>query len=290
MVCSGGLGNLLWGCSGFEIPAPSPQPVTSVEQTVSQEEFHYSGSYCKECHEQLPTKKGNPFLKYDGDFNRLCRCHLTGRASYVHPVNVAPSGSLRQRIGDALPLTNGKVTCLTCHDIYRQCQQRDIEKFSLRGAPYANRLEFCFKCHDAQRYEKMDPHKQRNVEGGLLRATCLYCHTEKPDEKTDGYQEVRLLGNLDVLCQRCHMIRGNHAGNFDHMIRPSPQAVKHIKEMENRFQTVLPLDKTGKMTCATCHNPHDQGVIAPDKPGAKGAGAKFRHRVPGRLCAECHRL
>lgn len=86
------------------------------------------------------------------------------------------------------------------------------------------------------------------------------------------------------------MISGNHAGNFDHMVKPSARMLSVMKNMEEKFGIILPLDSEGKMTCATCHNPHDTGVIPPESPASKGAGSKYRHRLPERLCIECHQF
>jgi hypothetical protein len=253
-------------------------------------EFHYTGKYCNECHVQTPKEGGDTFLKFGGDYDRLCRCHLEIPGSYIHPVDLQPSDAKRVKIPDDLPLQGGKLTCLTCHDIYHQCQERVVDKYSLRGAPYTRRSDFCFKCHDEKEYMMLDPHKQLDPDGEVIVEKCLYCHEEKPDEKQANYEDLKFIGHIEILCQRCHVIRGNHAGNFDHMVKPSPEGLRKMKEMEEKFDIVLPLDADGKMTCITCHNPHERGVIPPDRAGAKGADSKFRHRLPDRICIECHQM
>lgn len=103
------------------------------------------------------------------------------------------------------------------------------------------------------------------------------------------FEDVKLVGDFGTLCERCHDIDGNHAGNVNHLkIKPSAKALAIMHNMKMKFNIVLPLDPTGKLTCATCHNPHERGVIPEDRPGAKGAGSKHRHRLPGRICIECH--
>jgi ribosomal protein L40E len=136
----------------------------------------------------------------------------------------------------------------------------------------------------------LDAHKQLNDKGVIVEEICLYCHAEKPDEKNTDHEEVKLIGNLEVICQRCHAISGNHSGNFNHMVKPSAKYVKIMKQMEAKFDIILPLDEEGKLTCITCHNPHQKGVIPSDRKGAKGADSKFRHRLPGKLCLECHQM
>jgi len=52
-------------------------------------EYHYTGKYCSDCHEQIPQEGGNQYLKFSGDFNILCKCHTPN--NYVHPVGIEPS-------------------------------------------------------------------------------------------------------------------------------------------------------------------------------------------------------
>ena len=137
-------------------------------------------------------------------------------------------------------------------------------------------------------YTKLDVHRQTDSNGGIVVETCLYCHTDKPDESRARYKDVKFIGNLEMLCQRCHVIRGNHSGNFNHMVKPRPATLARMQAMEKEYGIILPLDENGKLTCITCHNPHDKGVIRADSPAAMGAGSKYRHRLPGILCVQCH--
>ena len=136
----------------------------------------------------------------------------------------------------------------------------------------------------------LDPHIQLNAWGKIIVEKCLYCHTEKPDENRARFKDVKFIGDLEVICQRCHVIRGNHAGNVNHLVKPSTQALARMQAMEKEFGIILPLDENGQLTCIICHNPHDKGVIQAESPAAKGAGSKDRHRLPGRLCVECHQF
>jgi hypothetical protein len=280
-------------CSSATPPQLEMTPSSPVSTQASQEktwldDFHYTGKYCERCHERIPEKGADPLLKFGGSFKSLCDCHLT--SPYVHPVDMALNRRLQGRIPPELPLQAGKVTCLTCHNLHLQCAKRLVNRTSLRGAPYSNRTDFCFRCHDKERYARLDPHKQFSPSGNLIVEKCLYCHSSKPDETRDIYKDVGFIGELEVLCQRCHMIRGNHAGNFDHMVEPSAKMLAVMNRMEKTFNIILPLDAKGKMTCVTCHNPHDRGLMPPEKPSAGWAGSKYRHRLPGRLCMECHQL
>lgn len=254
--------------------------------------IHYTGKYCNECHEKTPVKGGSSaYLKFGGDYGRLCRCHDVSPGAYIHPVDITPTHEKKERIPADFPLENGQVTCITCHDIYLQCQKRLFNRNSLRGAPYSRRTDFCYKCHVQENYEKLDPHHQINDSGELIIENCLICHVEKPDEKHATFKDVKFIGDIEMMCRRCHHIAGNHSGNADHMgLRPSADGLKRIKAMEEKYNTRLPLDENGKMSCITCHNPHEKGVIPDDRPGAKGAGSKNRHRLAENLCKECHQM
>ena len=273
------------------VPRPEAQREPAILGETGVEEYHYTGKFCKDCHDPIPTEGGDPFLKYGGDFNQSCKCHVTGPDSYIHPVDMAPSQEKRTKIPDDFPLAAGKITCLTCHDIYWQCQKRTVDKSSLRGVPYAKRSDFCLKCHDETSYVMFDPHSlQRNGNGDVIVDKCLYCHTEKPNEKQESVEDRKLVGDPEAICQGCHAISGNHSGNFNHMVKPSDVTLARMKQVEVEFDIILPLDAEGKMTCATCHNPHDKGIISADRPSARGAGSKFRHRLPGGMCNECHQF
>ncbi|UCD77932.1 MAG: hypothetical protein JSW26_21355 [Desulfobacterales bacterium] len=264
------------------------QFVSATEEAPKAVEYHYTGKYCTDCHYQEPQEGGNKFLKFNGDFNKLCNCHAPD--NYVHPVDIEPSQEIKANIPPALPLQNGKITCLTCHDIYWQCQKRRVDKNSLRGKPSPKRSDFCYKCHDKANYRMLDIHSQLNASGEIIVEKCLYCHSDKPDETRARYENVKFIGDLKLMCQRCHAIRGNHAGNVNHLIKPSAAALARMQAMEKKFGIILPLDENGQLTCITCHNPHDKGVIRAESPAAKGAGSKYRQRLPGSLCIECHQI
>lgn len=231
-------------------------------------------------------------MKYNGDYQLLCnRCHHGMSSGYCHPLVTNPESDRSLKMPADFPLQNGQFTCNTCHDVYRQCVQRRFDRYTLRGAPYARKMDFCFRCHNKEKYQALNAHHQIQADGALDTKMCLYCHKKKPDEKTATYNEVTFIGDTRALCRRCHPIEGNHPGNFDHMaVPPSAKALKHMAVMKKTHGIILPLAQDGKMTCITCHNPHEKMVLAADKPSAKGADSKYRERLPETLCIECHKM
>ena len=260
-------------------------------------DLHYSGKYCSECHEKTPVKGGEHYLKYNGNFTQLCRCHGYTPGTYIHPVDIVPSEEKRKVIPKDMPLKDGKIACSTCHDIYLQCQDNPRNKVLnrrfLRGAPYVSRTALCFRCHDEKKYTMLDPHNQLTEAGAIIVDKCLYCHTEKPDERTATFKEVKLIGNLEVLCFRCHYKQSQfHPINANHLVKPPEKIIENMKATEKEFGIILPLNYEGKITCPTCHNPHERGVIPRDRASSKGASEKYRLRLSGvnmQICVACHK-
>ena len=251
--------------------------------------IHFTGRYCTQCHQDNPTKGRRVRLKFNGDPNLLCRCHFNTQNAYWHPIDIDPLQNENVQIADDLPLFKGKISCFTCHDMFRQCRKRGIRISTLRGGPFQTRSEFCFKCHNRNDYDPLDPHIQIDQQGEILSDTCTYCHLESPAQLDDPSKRLTFIGELGLLCQRCHMIKGNHSGNVQHYGKtPKAKTLVRMKAMEVKHQVILPLDERGRMTCVTCHNPHADGVIDRSRPAAKGAELKFRHRLSGNMCIVCH--
>lgn len=276
---------------------------TEPEDVIKEEvDPHFTGEHCDVCHEKRPRQGGATFLKYGGDYIQLCRCHNYTPGTYIHPVFIKPSEEKMARFPSDFPLENGEMTCKTCHDMYQQCEAdprlkimktvRDIqhrhERMFLRGGAFKHRTGICFKCHDESKYKKLDPHNQLDADGKIVTEKCLYCHRSQPDVNITVYRDVQLIGNLIVLCQRCHGLLRNHPANVNHYVQPSDKVFIRMNIMEGRYGIVLPLDDEGKLTCVTCHNPHERGVIPAERAGAKGAGEYFKHRLPGIMCSSCH--
>jgi hypothetical protein len=282
-----------------EVPAgPAEEPASGehIEGVTEKTDVHYSGQYCMECHERTPVKDKDKALKYNGNYTELCKCHGYDPGTYIHPVDIIPSDEKTNMIPKDLPLPAGKVSCPTCHDIYLQCQKSSrnkiLNKRFLRGAPFISRTDLCFRCHDEKKYTMLDPHNQLTPDGKIIVEKCLYCHKEKPDEQHATFKEVKLIGDLKVLCYRCHFKQSKfHPINADHFRRPSNKTLSIMKASEKKFNIILPLNYKGDITCPTCHNPHERGVLPSGQPNSKGASEKYRLRMAAeklQICVACH--
>lgn len=278
-----------------------------IDKTVNNyTNLHFSGKYCTECHERVP-KPGEPLnLRFNNNYIQSCRCHGYLPDTYIHPVYIVPSKDKKIKIPDTMPLQDGKITCGTCHEVSLQCRVNPVAQWQnsafLRGAPYSSRTGICKRCHNQGNYKMLDPHNQIDYDGLIISEKCLYCHVEVPDVDRTSYlptdsftKTTQLVGDLTNLCSRCHNDQcRNHPISTNHFVKPSPKIRATMLESEKRLGIILPLDPAGKVSCPTCHNPHEKGVIPPGRVASRGAGEKYRLRVPGKsafdqICQACHR-
>ncbi len=274
-------------------PTATPPRAESAELPKSTN-IHFSGRYCGECHAGRTNGAEAKVLKYNGNFRFLCRCHFDTESVHAHPVDSRPDKSSGITIPTEFPLNQGQMSCLTCHNVFIQCRDSEADKVLLkgqkflRGMPYKSSLDFCFRCHETNRYVQRDPHKQIDAQGRMITAQCIYCHTDVPDAQTATYREVKLIGNYGALCKGCHYATARQPMHSKHLRKPSREVVERMKQMQEQYNMVLPLDQEGKVTCVTCHNPHQKGLIPDQRAGTKGAGTTHRHRLEGNMCIKCH--
>jgi hypothetical protein len=237
----------------------------------------------------VPEEGQGPNLRFGHDDQSNCRCHFDGGVGYPHPVGVEPSQEMRERMPASFPLQDGKVTCSTCHEVAEQCRIRPSTRSFLRDAPYSQTKDMCYRCHEVSHYGRRDPHLQLTESGDLIEASCLFCHVTVPDTESGTFEDVTFVADLELLCRRCHR-QGpfqRHPGGVQHHVRPSPKLLARIGQLEAEHGALMPLTELGKLTCVTCHNPHQRGVIPDSRPSAAGAGELHRHRIQN-ICTQCH--
>jgi nitrate/TMAO reductase-like tetraheme cytochrome c subunit len=138
----------------------------------------------------------------------------------------------------------------------------------------------------------MDPHRMLDSEGNVRevngKPVCLWCHSKKPDPAVDRTTDVRFRADVGFLCWRCHPPMPGDFFDQHFLVKPSTKTLQNIRETEERLLVILPLVPRGRITCSTCHNPHQKGVIQHEA-AAKGADAISRLRLPS-ICFGCHRM
>ncbi len=244
----------------------------------------HSGNNCDLCHMASEPEPG--VLRAPGDYDRMCSCH-DERAELPHPSGFKPSPAMLDRIPEEFPLFDGRVNCATCHEIGRLCEH-DIDKQHFTRVQGDDPSTVCYQCHDVAKYHQNNPHQQLTAKGVLVRQKCLYCHETVPRRRSDTFEVVTFISEIEALCVRCHPMSVGHPAGGDHMVVPSTEALARMMKLETEHGIILPLTREGKVSCITCHNPHEKGVIPEERAAAKGADSEQRKRLPGALCMECH--
>lgn len=273
---------------------------------------HWQRQSCVACH--IGESGFNRRNLRTQDPAQLCgECHNEfSKAAFIHPTGLPIPTDMWRGMPDVFRRSLGsinrkyrkEVTCVTCHDLKIQClQSRSQEKVFnpnfFRLGPYHNRVSMCFFCHDPSQYKRFSPHKQI-VRGKLDKKSCNMCHqnTKKLTSKTRS-KDIKLYSSDDLnkLCINCHPTRPHPGWEFaifkkkkedvNHLVIPSKEVKRRMEFTKVEIGVELPLDqKNGKIHCATCHNPHEKGVVK-SKMGGTGAGSKNRLRIK-KPCSYCH--
>ena len=248
-------------------------------------EPHKTGVFCFLCHTKEPRQKDGPlYLKYDKDTVRLCKeCHDNKRArADNHPVDVVPSKERMIKIPEDFPLSDGRVTCVTCHQI--KCQGEKKNPLFLRGGPYRSRIEVCLLCHVKDQYKKDNPHDQIAENGDIREDRCLFCHAVETDEKGEKKIGFKFKAPFRLYCIGCHPVEvrrhpfgAHHAGRYIESIWAGISMEQRTKISHNQSFKITPVSLSGQVMCTSCHNPHD------NRPGPK-----LRISDVNTSCRQCH--
>ena len=312
--------------SYWEIPALVAAlligPISSGQEAAKKAEPvgnpHGDPAACSSCHTSVAGRRSN--LRFDGNVSQLCRsCHDGLHAAReAHPADLIPSEMMANRIPREFPLDNGMLTCSTCHDVARQCKtsqpaagpQRDL----LRGMEVSHPLEFCFQCHSRENNRPFNAHDQLTA-GKSKTDACIWCHTGVPDVDARPQENAShaLRSKSYGVCNNCHAVAKGHPNDGPHMgATPSAEMMWYMSAYElqprmnlplkqlveyvraaKRAPRSIPLDEKGRITCYSCHNPHERGLLPNWNPRSIGSDRKQaeNHRLRGRkdqLCIACH--
>lgn len=298
-----------------------PGPTQAAEGKAKRKDIaqnpHGDSGLCSSCH--TSAAGGRETLRFGGNVSRLCQsCHDGRRAiREAHVVDVIPSPMLARQIPGDFPLAGGTLTCLTCHDIAQNCRADQPPAPSgpalLRGGRPRDPLLFCFRCHAPESYRPFNPHDQ--LEAGKPKTdTCLWCHADVPpvgsQPRESASYELRAPGA--ALCRNCHVVAQSHPVAGHMSAAPSADMLQYMSAYEmkakmrlplaqlleiaraaKRMPRSIPLDADGRVTCYSCHNPHEKDLLPEGNPRAVGADSKqatnHRLRIPqGSVCVACH--
>ncbi len=275
---------------------------------------HWQENSCAACHQGEVEAGGAVAPLRNENINEMCaNCHDPSMvAEYIHAVDMSPPDDFMGRMPDefkkSIEQAGGVVSCVACHDLPIQCLSRGgiapkrFNPFFFRGGPYNSRTDLCFKCHDPMSYQRKNPHDQITDEGDLNTEACFYCHETTPNrtKSRDIYDvSFNINESLEKLCTGCHPYkphpggvwfssRGSTAGGgANHLVMPPDDFLQQIIKTRKQYDIVIPLEpETGRIFCATCHNPHERGVqyLAPADKGADG----YKRLRRTHICSVCH--
>ncbi|MFQ5805567.1 MAG: hypothetical protein ACE5I3_03845 [Phycisphaerae bacterium] len=276
---------------------------------------HWHAERCRSCHE-ADNERLLPIAPEATD--RLClSCHDGVQApADPHPIG-RPANTELATTPTSWPTVNGAIGCLTCHDIRRHCSSQArrpaVNYVLLRGYDPQRPRDYCTTCHHADAAGRFNPHRQRDATGRVRDDACFLCHTQRPEIPADGRRrfEPHLRDESSDLCLSCH---GKHwdvspRGHVDRPVPPrirqwmlmrelsleidaDPQRLAQLAGEPDRRPARLPLGND-RVTCYTCHNPHEAGLFpAGSELGALADNPRDRARALRTdwidLCFQCH--
>jgi len=224
---------------------------------------------CRRCHYSPDLEPE----RLRASVTELCgNCHMETIETVTHPFDVTPRMA---KVPLDLPLTYGKITCNTCHNVHAESPLVFGMKSYFLRRPTADKKFFCIACHEENRARP--GHKE------LL----LIAHVSSRYYVTDPGQ---MLDTLSADCISCHdgTVGSDTAYSFGggywaHPDSSHPIGVSYRDaSMRKGLTPVGLLDKRlrlfdGKVGCGTCH---DMFSSEPKKLAVNNSGSK--------LCMLCH--
>lgn len=266
---------------------------------------HWTSAGCKTCHGE-----DQPHAIDVASTQVLClSCHDGLKASQeFHPIARVASGGPIQTPPD-WPILEGRLTCLTCHEISRHCRENDARPVDnpemLRRFDPLQPFAICTSCHADTPNARINPHR-RTGDAARDAQMCNFCHLpglkESPTGQRTGQAALRVENSS--LCLTCHSKHWDYftPGHVERQLPPQIQAnlarealadgtlVKHggVQHASDILPTV-----NGKVVCYSCHNPHTPESYPLNTPLGLRSQAPRDQRVNFRLeraqlCFTCH--
>ena len=269
--------------------------------------------YCGTCHSAHGVEWGEKlsplFLRMKNIDSSLCiGCHLdhaTGPEEGNHPVfkqlneiphKLAEAGS-KFGSGDV-------IICQTCHRVHGAPEKKLL-------AVKNSNSELCSTCHTQQRRVADSKHNMalvdaadKNVRGREVgqAGVCSACHLPHGGQGMRMWARPLKQGADPVaeLCFTCHsegkLAKNKQVGEHSHPLGRDMARLDGAVDLPGYTTEGVKStgDSKGRISCPTCHNPHQWDPLDPEKtskPGDSGNG-KFLRKPYGpeaELCLTCHK-
>jgi len=256
------------------------------EFTLAGKSNPHGANDCSGCHNPQGEPSGRNFNP-----EACTECHSRSAInSHIHPLfdldPVAANISLPE---DFKLKENGDASCLTCHAV--TCKLDRANQSFLRGGPYSQELDFCYRCHDEKRYARKNPHNQMRADGSIDPDVCLHCHLKKPTPEDHPLISSQMHLGVNETCNKCHALhRHENEHQGVNVLTSRKTSLRHIRRSERRLNVRLPLSPDNEIQCNTCHYTH--GSFGIDEVHYGGSGENEHYlRIPNeKLCTACHEL
>ncbi len=157
----------------------------------------------------------------------------------------------------------GTETCLECHDDMLDTLKKTPHN-NLSYTKSMSKVESCEACHGPGSTHIEDPEVQGSIRSfgqaaaGETVAACLNCHKE--DKRFKHFQREKhfLAGES---CTSCHTL--HQSKPQDNLLSRNPEKMCFTCHQEKEAAFSLPFHhkvKEGRMTCWSCHDPHNTEV------------------------------
>ncbi len=212
---------------------------------------------------------------------------------------------------------NGNVTCASCHNLH-QWNPVDKKDEGFKEGDASNsflrknnvRSGLCGDCHTNKMLVKGTDHDlsitapgEKNMYGQTVASSgvcspCHMVHNAKTKVKIWARKLAKGADGIEKRCKSCHS-EGNPAhtkqlGNFSHPVKADIGKVGGKTDLP-LFDEAGRKSKTGKVTCASCHDLHQWNAMYKKRgPGKKVEGDLSNSflRIPNdkgsKLCINCH--
>ncbi|MFH1077234.1 MAG: hypothetical protein V1753_10475 [Pseudomonadota bacterium] len=239
----------------------------------------------------------DPSLKKTGIDKTVDPHGKQGLCHYCHVAMSPKQGRPEFRLGTE------EATCLSCHehrgatlDDYLRRMVPNVEFKEEMISYFVKHKDFsCHTCHQVmclrnsgKNLQFRDPHVQLDSAGKVIESVCLFCHIVVPDHRTRASGNQAMRYDLAYVCSLCHMMSSKKTG-LGFRSRMTEKMVRHKESFERTHDVSLPLGPDNTVICASCHNPHQAGVVL-----GKGSGKPHKHghslilEDPWELCIACH--
>ena len=272
---------------------------------------------CQSCHKPHGAEE-EKLLLLKNDRSQLCgQCHTDryaksrseAGAMHTHPVNIKPQTvkvpeSLIQQ-GSKLG-GEGEVICQSCH------RPHDAKSDKALLVVKNEKGSLCLDCHQDKRKVLGSKHDMaearpdaRNVRHQLAEESgvCSACHLPHEGEGLKMWARPidKTQDPMAALCLSCHNSEGiakkHTTGKYSHPVGVNISRLNRKVDLPTFDETGMKLlnVKAGKVSCASCHDPHQWNAKDADDKGEIGEDGNNRTRFlrkpngeDAALCKTCH--